>query len=153
MASIEADGANIKTKPNRRQHQCRLQAHEQTNTSGSLGCGRRSRFRLRMACRLRHCNCHGMANVYEIIIQYRPNQIAGREPRREINSHTNPSINKDAGKHAGPMTNMKCWAFLACGIILNLWNLLHAKWASLCAPACNSILTQINRRASGPMVC
>ena len=101
---------------------------------------------------MRHCNCHGMANVYEIIIQYRPNQIAGREPRREINSHTNPSINKDAGKHAGPMTNMKCWAFLACGIILNLWNLLHAKWASLCAPACNSILTQINRRASGPMV-
>ena len=104
----------------------------------------------RHGLQMRPCNCHGMANVYEIISQYRPNQIAGREPRREINSHTNPSINN---KHAGPMTYMKCWAFLACGIILNLWNLLHAKWASLCAPACNSILTQINRRASGPMVC
>ena len=129
MASIEADGANIKTKPNRRQHQCRLQAHdEQTNTSGSLGCGRRSRFRLRMACRLRHCNCHGMANVYEIIIQYRPNQIAGREPRREINSHTNPSINKDAGRHAGPMTNMKRLAFLACEVNC----VLHAKSLRTC---------------------
>ena len=48
--------------------------------------------------------------------------------------------------------------------VLGLWHLgtvdsvhaaaaVHAKWASLCAPACNSILTQINRRASGPMVC
>ena len=52
------------------------------------------------------------------------------------------------------------------GGVLGLWHLgtvdsvefdaaaaVHAKWASLWAPACNSILTQINRRASGPMVC
>ena len=70
---------------------------------------------------------HGKCVRDNYSIPTKPNRQVWTAMRNLINSHTNPSINKYAGKHASPMTNMKyCWAFLACEV-----NVLHAKSKSL----------------------